>query len=292
MARKKIQDDVPRKPPNLIISRKDAEQKINIQIEKGCAVKDTIINSDTDLERARDLFLKWSNYNEELLTRIFDNDSIVQEYKQYRLGIGVISVGPPSMYEKIKDFKDDVSEKISKLESIKERLELIPEIAGLSSMFTARTNEFIPQGRDIFIAHGRDEGTKEAVARFISTLELNPIILHEQPNAGRTIIEKFEDYSNVSFAIVILTPDDIGTSKDMPSNQKERARQNVILELGYFLGKLGRDRVCALYKSEVEIPSDYKGVLYIPMDEKGAWKLQLGKEIKQAKIDIDLNRAI
>ncbi len=116
--------------------------------------------------------------------------------------------------------------------------------------------------------------------------------MHEQPNTGKTIIEKFEHYSNVSFAIVLLTPDDIGAAKDDQSNKKQRARQNVILELGYFLGKLGRDRVCALYKSDVEIPSDYKGVLFIPMDDKGAWKMLLAKEIKQAKIDVDLNKAI
>ncbi len=120
-------------------------------------------------------------------------------------------------------------------------------------------------------------------------MELIPIILHEQPNAGLTIIEKFENYSDTVFAVILLTPDD--TCIDDGSKKRIlRARQNVIFELGYFIGKLGRQRVCALYKEGVEIPSDFQGVLYIPLDSKGAWKFELSKEIKQAGIDVDLNR--
>lgn len=148
----------------------------------------------------------------------------------------------------------------------------------------------MPNGSDIFIVHGHDEAAKESVARFVEKLGIEAIILHEQPNAGRTIIEKFEDHSNVGFAIVLLTPDDIGAPKDRTNETKPRARQNVILELGYFMGKLGRGRVCALYKEGVEIPSDYQGVLYIPMDSAGAWRMALAKEIKNAGIDVDLNK--
>ena len=145
--------------------------------------------------------------------------------------------------------------------------------------------------RDVFIIHGRDDGTKETVARFISQLGLNPIILHEQPNQGQTIIEKFERHAEVTFAIALLTPDDTGSlSEDEPS-LKPRARQNVIFELGYFTGKLGRPRVCALTKGTVEIPSDYYGVLYIPLDESGAWRMKLVQELKNAGFEIDANLA-
>lgn len=147
-------------------------------------------------------------------------------------------------------------------------------------------------GRDVFVVHGHDEAAKERVARFIEKLELKAIILHEQPNAGRTIIEKFENYSNVGFAVVLLTLDDMGAPKGKPNTARPRARQNVIFELGYFLGKLGRNRVCMLYKEEVEIPSDYQAVLYIPMDPAGGWKLKLAKEIKNSGIDVDLNKAV
>ena len=145
--------------------------------------------------------------------------------------------------------------------------------------------------KDIFVVHGHDESAKEAVARFLEKLGLHPIILHEQPNAGRTVIEKFEVYSNVGFAVVLLTPDDIGTSRASPKQQKFRARQNVVFELGYFVGKLGRERVCALYKEDVEIPSDILGVLFVSMDH-GTWRFQLAKEMKVAGIDIDMNKAI
>lgn len=144
----------------------------------------------------------------------------------------------------------------------------------------------------VFIVHGHDEAARETTARFVERLGLVAVILREQPNKGRTIIEKFEDYADVSFAIILLTPDDIGASSGNPKNLLPRARQNVIFEMGYFIGALGRERVAALYKKDVEIPSDYQGVLFIQFDESGAWKLKLAKELKTAGMEIDLNKAI
>lgn len=143
----------------------------------------------------------------------------------------------------------------------------------------------------VFIVHGHDEGAKESVARYLEKLKLKPIILHEQPNAGRTIIEKFERYSKVSFVIVLLTPDDIFNVRNVKPRKLLRARQNVIFELGYFIGLLGRSNVCALYKEGVEIPSDYQGVLFIPMDAGGAWRLLLAREIRAAGFTLDINKA-
>ncbi|MGH2500967.1 MAG: TIR domain-containing protein [Ktedonobacterales bacterium] len=141
--------------------------------------------------------------------------------------------------------------------------------------------------RDVFVVHGHDEAAREATARFIAQLGLHPIILHEQANQGLTIIEKFEKHAQVAFAVVLLTPDDTGGSSNEQDALKPRARQNVILELGYFLGRLGRDHVCALYKGGVELPSDMSGVLYVPMDDAGAWKSTLSREIKAAGLDIN-----
>ncbi len=120
-------------------------------------------------------------------------------------------------------------------------------------------------------------------------MQLEPIILHEKLNSGKTIIEKFEhESSDVSFAIVLLTPDDIGGSKNYSKEDlKPRARQNVILELGFFMGKLGRNRVCSIYWPNVEIPSDYHGVLYIRYsDDAQKWKPQLKRELKKAGLKI------
>lgn len=145
--------------------------------------------------------------------------------------------------------------------------------------------------RKVFVVHGHDDGAKDSVARFLEKLKLCPIILHEQPNEGMTVIEKFEHHSNVGFAVVLLTPDDIGFARNKPKEKKSRARQNVIFELGYFIGTVGRDKVCALYKEGVEIPTDYQGVLFVPMDSGENWRLMLAKEIKRAGLDIDINRA-
>lgn len=143
--------------------------------------------------------------------------------------------------------------------------------------------------RKVFVVHGHDNEAKESVARFLEKLGLLPIILHEQASAGRTIIEKFEIFSqDVAFAVILLTPDDVGTTVTNPSELKKRARQNVIMELGYFIGKLGRTHVCALHKKGVELPSDYQGVLYIEMDGSSAWKAKLAQELVQSKVRIEL----
>jgi hypothetical protein len=140
----------------------------------------------------------------------------------------------------------------------------------------------------VFVVHGHDEAAKESVARFLTQLKLDPIILHEQPNGGRTIIEKFEAYADVGFAVILMTPDDVGGSAKDPQKLSKRARQNVILELGYFAGRIGRQRVCALHKPELEIPSDFQGVVFVPLDEAGGWKVKLAQELTEAKISIDL----
>ena len=137
----------------------------------------------------------------------------------------------------------------------------------------------------VFIVHGHDEGLKDTVARFLEHRGLQAIVLHEQPNRGLTIIEKFETYSKgVQFAVVLMTGDDRGgVASDPPDKFSPRARQNVVLELGFFMAKLGRGHVCALYEPGVEIPSDYTGVLYIPLDKAGAWKSKLADELALAK---------
>lgn len=140
------------------------------------------------------------------------------------------------------------------------------------------------------MVHGRDEAARESIARFLEKLELEPIILHEQASEGRTIVEKLEYHGDVRYAVVLLTPDDVGGNS--ATDLKPRARQNVVLELGYFLARLTRSNVCALLKGEVEMPSDYMGVIYVPYDDAGGWRLHLAKELKAAKFPIDMNKAI
>lgn len=148
----------------------------------------------------------------------------------------------------------------------------------------------IKMNNNVFIVHGHDNEAKQEMARTLEKGGFKVIILHEQPDSGKTIIEKIEKYSDVSFAVVLYTECDIGRDKTSPQEkEKFRARQNVVFEHGYLIGKLGRDHVCALVKGQVETPGDINGVVYIPMDSGGAWKIQLAKNIKEVGLSVDMN---
>ncbi|MFM4968206.1 TIR domain-containing protein [Aeromonas veronii] len=144
----------------------------------------------------------------------------------------------------------------------------------------------------VFIVHGHDELAKTEAARFVEKMGFEPIILHEQASLGSTIIEKIEKYSNVGFGVVLYTPCDVGAKINDESNLKSRARQNVVFEHGFLIGKLGRKNICALVKGNVETPNDISGVVYVPMDEHGAWKLSLAKEMRSSGYDVDMNKII
>jgi predicted nucleotide-binding protein len=229
------------------------------------------------------------------LAEIFGEETA--EFNRYRVGsfdsLPIVMGGGNrySVPEIQKSYREGIDEAVVELESLlsllRERLEDHGNHAA-----AAPAEERKQIGRRIFIVHGRDDAAKETVARFIDKLRLEPIILHEQPNAGRTIIEKLEGHLDVDFAVVLLTPDDVGALATAPDQVRPRARQNVVLELGLFLAALSRRRVCALHRGDVELPSDYDGVVYIPMDDAGGWRLLLAREIKHAGLEIDLNLAV
>jgi predicted nucleotide-binding protein len=143
----------------------------------------------------------------------------------------------------------------------------------------------------VFIVHGHDTNSLVDVAHTISRLTgEDPVILHEQPNRGQTIIEKFERHAtDAGFVVVLATADDLGRAKDA-TDLNPRARQNVVFELGYFIGALGRPKVAVLYDEGVELPSDMAGVVYIPNDSAGGWRLTLAREMRAAGLHADSNR--
>lgn len=159
------------------------------------------------------------------------------------------------------------------------------------SVKAAVTQEVPVTSRKVFVVHGRDNEAKNDVARFLSKIGLEEIILNERPNIGRHLLTKFQDESEgASFAVVLITPDDECGLPGAPL--RKRARQNVVFELGFFIGRLGPSRVAALVKGDVEKPSDFDGVGYIDLDPAGGWKRLLARELKAAKIPFDADEAL
>ena len=145
--------------------------------------------------------------------------------------------------------------------------------------------------RKVFISHGHDEEAKMTVAKFVENLGLKVTVLDEPPNSGLTVIENLEKYADdTGFAIALLTPDDVGALKDEADRQlNPRARQNVLFELGYFIGKLNPNRVCLLYKEGVELPSGIRDVTYVPMDRNNDWQLKIKQGMQDAGLPIGMN---
>ena len=142
----------------------------------------------------------------------------------------------------------------------------------------------------VFIVHGHDDGAVDKVARFIGKLGFEAIILHEQSSSGDTIIEKIIRYSDVGFGIVLYTECDVGAVKSQPENLRSRARQNVVFEHGFLIGKIGKENVTALVKGNIEKPNDISGVVYISLDESDGWKSSLAREMIASGYDVDMKK--
>ena len=291
--------------PKLLVSKEYAVTKIERQLEIGRWLRtDRTIDSDEELDKLRLEANNWSNYNEDLLVKFFEQEpangytSYHYLQRSYKEIISIIENSPFSIHGwfeyEADEYRSDMAISISSLEGIYNRLEFYEEPSarpqcgsGNKEVVKAPPSSF---GNEVFIVHGHDNEAKEKVARFVEKLNIEVIILDEQSSKGRTIIEKFEAHANeVRFAIVLLTSDDIGSLAGETTEPKPRARQNVILELGYFMGKLGRERVRVLYEEGVELPSDIHGIVYVPMDSSDGWQLKLAKEMNHAGLPIDPN---
>ncbi len=154
----------------------------------------------------------------------------------------------------------------------------------------------LPPSSNIFVAHGRDYRMKNSVVATLGKLDLTATVLRDQPSKGRTIIEKLTETiedKKISFAVILFSPDDVAHAKsESPDKAQFRARQNVILELGYCMGKLGRKNVVIIHKEKenFEIPSDCSGIAYTSYDRGGAWKHELAKELEEHGYTIDVNK--
>lgn len=250
-------------------------------------------------------FKRWRRSTEIAITNTFeDKPDHIQEFND--IAYSPFTLVPVSFHEEreiyLKGLADAAALLQSMIEEVEEDWEEDTEAARLTKKYNLlqqygedrkKEHQPPPNTREVFVIHGRDKAAEQKVVRFLEKLDLTPVILHEQPNQGQTIIEKFEQHAQVGFAVALLTPDDVGALQGEAEHGKPRARQNVVFELGYFLGRLGRKRVCALVKGEdLERPSDYAGVVYIPLDDYGGWERKLFKELKEAGFEIDANRIV
>lgn len=197
--------------------------------------------------------------------------------KENGYGLPVYLIGGRNVSEAIEKFNEIFLELLTKC--LNEIINANPEI---------EENEIEKvKGNTVFIIHGHDELMKKELQLLLYQAGVNNIVLHEQADSGRTIIDKLvEESSKANYAIALFSPDDVLESGE------RRARQNVILELGYFMGKIGKARVRILIKENTNIPSDLLGILYEKYDSIGAWKVKILKELLAAGIYVDINSAI
>ncbi len=236
-------------------------------------------------------FMKWYEDAKGAFKYVFDGRP--EEFRDF----GRIQFSSPGSRRRLPKVRKAYSEGLDRSSAlIASKIDQIvafwPDDEGSSQHDTVEEGGGADYTNQIFVVHGRDRGALAEVKQVLIQLGLEPVVLQDQPNQGRTIIEKFEDYAQVGFAVVICTPDDEGKHVAEDAAPIPRVRQNVLLEWGYFLGKLGRESVCALIKGEVEIPSDYAGVLYVEMDGNGDWKSRLARELNQAQYAVDANNLL
>lgn len=267
------------------------DQQIQTQLVKG---REILVLSRTDADDIgvfRDKFFSWSEYTSTLVESSFDikgamTTSPKDEFAFPDIDIFDIKLGVPKTAEYVNEaITATLNKKLRVLESIRGRLGIWHEVPS--------PVERAISGDAIFLVHGHDHESREHVRGFLHRCASREVIvLDEQPGSGADILGKLLTHAEkAAYAVVLLTGDDEGRAIGS-SELQHRARQNVILELGLFVGLLGRNRVTVLYESGVEIPSDYLGVTYVELDPSKAWRIGLVTELRAAGIEASIDRTL
>jgi predicted nucleotide-binding protein len=282
---RKKTDTAPAESCRLKVPRAEAEQRIHQQVDAAAELVSRKFATEADVERLMNDAQTWVDVTTHVLKTLFTTN---EEAAKFADRVRMMYTASASLEERLQEKVEDIGKRARRLDSVLQRLDLFEHAAVPRVTASPKMAKPASSMSTVFIVHGHDVAAKQEAARLVEKLGLKAIILDEQTNRGRTIIEKFEDHAGeAGFAIVLLTPDDVGKAKDA-TELKPRARQNVIMELGYFLSAVGRGKVCALHKGGLDLPSDIQGVIYISFDG-GAWKLELAKEMKDAGVPVDLN---
>ncbi|MBY5784390.1 hypothetical protein HFN62_11640 [Rhizobium leguminosarum] len=228
------------------------------------------------------------------LSGVFGNGTI--EYDRYKSATRldyykmILGGNPISASEVRSGVAKHVASSIATLKQAVKDLEEEIEHAPAAVTKNSDTTTIASTSNKVFLVHGRDNESKNEAARFLEKIGLEVIILHERANLGRHLLTKFQqEAGDVGFAVVLITPDDEGGLAGA-SAMEPRARQNVIFELGFFIGKLGASHVAALVKGDVVRPSDFDGIGYITLDAGGGWKGLLARELRGAKVPFDVEK--
>lgn len=267
----------------LIIEKEDFKEKLQKRITLGNKLIERAQN-EKDFEALDKELMNWSDYNLELLKQSFDIPE--NEYKNEYYDAGEYK----GIITKDSDLILMYCEIITRYNDCLIRLLNKVEILRVQTSEKKIVNRNLNSKNEVFIVHGHDETAKTKAARFIEKLGFKPIILHEQASGSKTVIEKIETYTNVGFGIVLYTPCDVGAKNTENHQLKNRARQNVVFEHGFLIGKIGRENVCALVKGEIETPNDISGVVYVKMDDEDAWHLKLARELRNSGYEVDMNK--
>ena len=235
------------------------------------------------VEDAKNVLAKWQQVIQEVLKSYYGTS---ENENNHRFEHTIVSV--KSGYDYKEELTNEYKSAISVLEGIIDTIELLLDDANSMDMMNEKAG--LKVTNNVFIVHGHDEQTRNAVELFVKNIDYNPIVLFKEPSKGQTIIEKIEsNVENACFSIVIYTPCDVGRARE-DKELKPRARQNVVFEHGYMCSKLGREHVVALCEEGVECPGDMSGVIYIEYDKKGLWQLKIAQEMKAIGLEVDANK--
>ena len=233
------------------------------------------------LQAASAEYRTWDEYNADMLGRMFSGDKLAQEYEEPTRRVFSL---PSSLRDRLDWFVDKVEEKVRRLQSVLERLELYSDEPTRSEGLEEHL-EPADSSRDVFIIHGHDrEAALELKQLLKEKADIDAVLMDQKPHSGRTLIEKFEAESeDCGFAIAVLTPDDVVRPEE--GRDYPQMRPNVVFELGWFYGRLGRDRTCILYKAPTEIPTDLEGIGYYPFGHnvREAWA-DIEEELQRAEV--------
>ena len=276
----------------MAVTRRLPEAQIRGQVEEAIAAGEALNDGTRDLAVVRTAFGTWDKRNEIVLERAFEKtgwlDSTPKD--EYVSAFGLTYPLGPEVAEEVtvEGLLSDVAVKIERLNRL---LGILDVYGGPSKEASAQ-----PESNGlatVFVVHGRAEVPRLEVENLIRrATKVEPIVLADQIGGGAvTLIEKLEEHlgtgSPAAFAVIIMTGDDLGRLDEDGEQERPRARQNVVLELGYAMGTLGRRKVAILHEEGLELPSDITGVAYYPLDAPGAWKSRILGELKAAGIAVD-----